>query len=124
MSYLESARLRNNFRSGISGPPAATPKTMQAVNSDADFWTRHAAQIASHFHHTAKILLTASPVWTLMTTAVDRAPVGHVVASTHGLLCDWIYRVGQLNVGLVDFPYLRDALRTLAVDQRIGANTC
>jgi hypothetical protein len=27
-----------------------------------------------------------------------------------------------LNVGLVDFPYLRDAPRTLAVNQRIGAN--
>src|SRR5262249_41753931 len=31
-------------------------------------------------------------------------------------------RIGQLSVGLVDFPYLRDALRTVAVDQRIGAN--
>jgi hypothetical protein len=51
---------------------------MEAVNSDADFLTRHAAQIASRFHHAAKILLTASPVWTLMTTAVDRAAVGHV----------------------------------------------
>src|SRR5258708_3847500 len=59
---------------------------MQAVNTDADFLTRHAAQMPSRFHHTAKILLTASPVGTLMTTAVDRAAVGHVVASTHGLL--------------------------------------
>src|SRR5713226_1008440 len=57
---------------------------MEAVNSDADFLTRHAAQIASRSHHTAKILLTASPVWTLMTTTVDRAAVGHVVASTRG----------------------------------------
>ena len=40
----------------------------------------------SRFHHTAKILLTASPVWTLMATAMDRAAVGHVVASTHGRL--------------------------------------
>jgi hypothetical protein len=34
--------------------------------------TRRAAQRASHFHDAAKILLTASPVWTLMTTAVER----------------------------------------------------
>jgi hypothetical protein len=27
-----------------------------------------------------------------------------------------------LNVGLVDFPYLRNALRALAGDQRVGAN--
>ena len=39
----------------------------------------------SRFHEAAKILLTASPVWTLMTTAVGRAVVWHVVASTHGL---------------------------------------
>ena len=49
-----------------------------------------AAQIVSRFFHAAKILLTASPVWTLMTTAVDRAAVGHVVASTHGLPRDRI----------------------------------
>src|SRR5260370_30383015 len=36
---------------------------------------RHAAQMASRFHHAAKILLTASPVGTLMSTAVDRAAV-------------------------------------------------
>jgi hypothetical protein len=40
---------------------------MQAVNSDADFSIRHAAHMVSRFHHTAKILLTAAPVWTLMT---------------------------------------------------------
>ena len=91
---------------------------MQAVNSDADFLTRHAAQIASRFHHTAKILLTASPVWTLMTTAVP----------SRGLACSSLDAWPparpdiKLNVGLVDFPYLRDALRALAVDQRIGAN--
>jgi len=33
---------------------------VQAVNSDADFLIRHAAQMASRFHHTTKILLTAS----------------------------------------------------------------
>jgi len=59
---------------------------MEAVNSDADFLTRHAVQIASRFHHTAKILLASSPVWTLMTTAVERAAVGHVVASMHSVL--------------------------------------
>jgi hypothetical protein len=63
---------------------------MEAVNSDADFLTRRATQMASQFHDAAKILLTASPVWTLMTTAVNRAAVGHVVASTHGLLRDRI----------------------------------
>jgi hypothetical protein len=63
---------------------------MEAVNTDADFLTRRAVQIVSRFHHTAKILLTASPVWTLMTTAVDRGAVGHVIASTHGLLRDWV----------------------------------
>src|SRR5262249_55345490 len=59
---------------------------MQVVNSDADLLSRHASQMASRFHHTTKILLTASPVWTQMTTAVDRAAVGQVLASTHGLL--------------------------------------
>src|SRR5215467_10204150 len=77
----------NNFRSGNIGSPGATRKTMQVVNSDADLLSRHAPQMASRFHHTTKILLTASPVWTQMTTAVDRAAVGHVVASTHGRLC-------------------------------------
>ena len=53
------------------GSPAATPKTLEAVNSDADFLTRHAVQVASRFHHTAKILLAASPVWTLKTTRTE-----------------------------------------------------
>src|SRR5262249_28842094 len=87
---------------------------MQMVNSDADLLSRHTAQMASRFHHTTKILLTASPVWTQMTTAVDRAAVGHVVASTHGLLRHRIYPIGLLNVGFVDFPYLGDALCRIA----------
>ncbi len=67
---------------------------MEAVNSDADFLRRHAAQIASRFHHAAKILLTASPVWTLMTTAVDRAAEQdrYGVASTHARY-PGIYRI-------------------------------
>jgi hypothetical protein len=43
---------------------------MQAVNTDADFLIRHAAQIASLFHHIAKILLAAAPVWGLMPAAM------------------------------------------------------
>ncbi len=34
------------------------------------------ADMPSRFHDAAKILVTASPVWTLMTTAVDRGAVG------------------------------------------------
>src|SRR5215468_3736751 len=78
--------LRNTFRSENIGSPGATRKTMQVVNSDADLLSRHVAQMASRFHHTTKILLTAAPVWALMTAAVDRAAVGQVVAATHGLL--------------------------------------
>ena len=85
-----AGRTEKHFLWRNIGSPSATPKTMESVNSDADFLTRHAAQTASRFHHTAKILLTAAPVWTLVATAVDRAAVGHVVASTHGLLRDRI----------------------------------
>src|SRR5215831_14717644 len=106
LTKFRAAALRNTFRSGSIGSPGATRKTMQVVNSDADLLSRHVAQMASRFHHTTKILLTASPVWTQMTTAVDRAAVGHVVASTHGLLRHRIYPIGLLNVGFVDFPYL------------------
>jgi hypothetical protein len=35
----------------------------------------------SRFHDAAKILLTASPVWTLMTIAVDRAAVAAFVTT-------------------------------------------
>jgi hypothetical protein len=41
------------------------------LESDADFLTRRATQMASPFHDAAKILLATSPVWTLMTTAAD-----------------------------------------------------
>jgi len=41
---------------------------MQAVNTDADFLTRHAAQMPSRFHDAAKILLNSVAKWTLNDT--------------------------------------------------------
>jgi hypothetical protein len=51
------------------------------LESDADFLTRHGAQVPSRFHDTAKILLTVSPVWTLMKRAQTRccANVGRII---------------------------------------------
>ena len=55
---------------------------MHAVNSDTDLLSRHAAQIASCFHHTTKILLTASPVWMpWYVNAIASLPVGEKVSA-------------------------------------------
>src|SRR5260370_12867773 len=50
----------------------------------------------SGFHHAAKILFAASPVWAVM-PAADRVPVGHVITATHRLLRQRVQCVGPLD---------------------------
>jgi hypothetical protein len=53
--FLPYGRTEKHFPLWNIGSPEATPKTMQAVNTDADFLTRHASQIASRFHHPSNL---------------------------------------------------------------------
>src|SRR5262249_6370788 len=76
--HKNQPRRRNIFRCGIIGSPSATPKKVKAVNSGAGFLTRRVTQMASRFHDAAKILLATSPMWTLMTAAVNRDAVGRI----------------------------------------------
>jgi hypothetical protein len=96
----------NQFPQRNIGSPRATPKMMQAVNSDADVWPRHAAQIASRFHHTTKILLTASPVGTLMTTAVVLVPCCYHEVRTCGFCRKDKVKPGRLLWRRVGSEYL------------------
>jgi len=63
---------------------------------------------ASGFHHSAEILLAASPAGALMPVAVNRSPVGHVITATHGFLRQRVQSIGPLGIGGTDLPGLCD----------------